>query len=76
MVSFVSEKNANYMLGQINHIIEETMVFVDILREHAKKGDIFSLDNLICDFTMDIIGAAIIDSTPTLRRNSISWRRQ
>lgn len=54
--------NANYLLGQMGHIVEETSVFVDILREHARKGDIFSLDRLTCDFTMDIIGAVCLNS--------------
>jgi hypothetical protein len=38
--------NANYLLRQPRHIVEETSVFVDILREHAGKGDMFSLDEL------------------------------
>jgi cytochrome P450 len=49
-------------LGQTEHIVEETSLFVDILREHARKGDIFSLDRLTCDFTMDIIGAVCLNS--------------
>ncbi|KAG0652541.1 Cytochrome P450 59 [Hyphodiscus hymeniophilus] len=54
--------NANYLLGQMGHILEETSVFVEILREHARKGDMFSLDRLTCDFTMDIIGAVCLNS--------------
>ena len=46
----------------MEHILEETTVFVDILREHARKGDTFSLDRLTCDFTMDIIGAVCLNS--------------
>lgn len=54
--------NANYLLGQMEHIVEETSVFVDILREHARRDEIFSLDRLTCDFTMDIIGAVCLNS--------------
>ena len=54
--------NANYLLGQTEHIVDETSIFVDILREHARKGDVFSLDRLTCDFTMDIIGAVCLNS--------------
>jgi hypothetical protein len=54
--------NANYLLTQMGHIVEEASVFVEILREHAFKGDIFSLDRLACDFTMDIIGAVSINA--------------
>lgn len=45
------------MLGSIPHIIEEAEVYVKLLREHAKKGDTFSLDRLTCDYMMDVIGA-------------------
>ncbi|CAN9323061.1 unnamed protein product [Alternaria alternata] len=45
------------MLGSIPHIIEEAEVYVKLLREHAKKGDSFSLDRLTCDYMMDVIGA-------------------
>ena len=61
--------NANYLLGQMDHIIEETSVFIDILREHAEKGDIFSLDQLTCDFTMDIIGAVSLNSRLNSQRS-------
>ena len=54
--------NANYLLTQMPHIVKETSVFVEILREHAVKGDIFSLDRLACDFTMDMIGAVSMNS--------------
>lgn len=46
----------------MDHIVEETSELVDILKEHAEKGDIFSLDDLLCDFTMDVIGAVTINS--------------
>jgi cytochrome P450 len=45
------------MLESTAHIIEEAEVYVTLLREHAKKGDTFSLDELTCDYMMDIIGA-------------------
>ena len=47
---------ANYLLGQMSHIVEETSVYVDILREHSRKGDMFSLDDVTLWFTMDVIG--------------------
>lgn len=49
--------NANYLLGETSHIVEEASVYVDILREHARKQDMFSLDEVTLWFTMDIIGA-------------------
>lgn len=46
----------------MDHIVQETAEFVSILREHAEKKDVFSLDALACDFTMDIIGAVTLNS--------------
>lgn len=37
------------MLGSIPHIIEEAEVYVELLREHPKKRDEFSLDRMMCD---------------------------
>ncbi|KAL3421062.1 afln vera monooxygenase [Phlyctema vagabunda] len=53
---------ANYILEQMPHIVEEALVYVDVLREHAKKGDVFSLDDATLWFTMDIIGAVTLNS--------------
>jgi len=44
------------MMESTPHIIEEAEVYVGLLREHAKKGDTFSLDRLTCDYMMDLIG--------------------
>jgi len=60
--------NAHYLLGQMGHIVEETAVFVEILKEHAQKGDMFSLDKLACNFTMDIIGAVCFNSRMNSQR--------
>lgn len=54
--------NANYVLGQMSYIVEEAATFVEILREHAAQDDMFSLDDLTCKYTMDIIGAVSINS--------------
>ncbi|KAH7356883.1 cytochrome P450 [Rhexocercosporidium sp. MPI-PUGE-AT-0058] len=54
--------SASYLLSQMDHIVEETTEFVSILKEHAAKNDIFSLDELLCDFTMDIIGAVALNT--------------
>lgn len=54
--------SANYILSQLDHIVEETTEFVSILRDHAAKKDMFSFDELLCDFTMDIIGAVTLNA--------------
>ena len=54
---FNSGFSSSYLSTQIGHIVEEATIYVDILREHARKGDMFSLDNMTLWFTLDIIGA-------------------
>lgn len=54
---FNSAFSANTIMRQIPHIVEEAEVYVDVLREHALKGDTFSLDRMTCDYMMDIIGS-------------------
>ncbi|KAE8362949.1 cytochrome P450 [Aspergillus caelatus] len=44
------------VMSRVPQIVEEAEVFVDILLEHARKGDTFSLDQVACSYVMDIIG--------------------
>ncbi|KAL8715306.1 MAG: hypothetical protein Q9225_006430, partial [Loekoesia sp. 1 TL-2023] len=47
--------SASHINTLVPTIVEEVSVFVDILKEHAKKGDIFSLDEAAINLTMDVI---------------------
>ena len=49
--------SSNVMLECMPSILEEADVLVSLLREHARKGDTFSLDKITCDYMMDVIGA-------------------
>ncbi|KAH7558362.1 hypothetical protein BM1_05634 [Bipolaris maydis] len=78
--------SANVMLESTPHIIEEAEVYVALLREHAKKGDTFSLDDLTCDYMMDVIGSITINARlhsmtrhnalAAAMRSSIQWHCQ
>ena len=57
---FNTSFNANYLLGQISHVIQPTSVYVEILRENALKGNVFSLDDVTLWFIMDVIGAVTL----------------
>lgn len=46
----------SYLTGLIPQIVEETLVYRDVLSEHARKGDIFRLDTTTLWFTFDLIG--------------------
>ncbi|GMF78603.1 unnamed protein product [Aspergillus oryzae] len=43
-------------MSHMTYILEEAQVFVQMLKDHARKGDTFSLDALTCRYVMDIIG--------------------
>ncbi|KAE8141616.1 cytochrome P450 [Aspergillus pseudotamarii] len=44
------------LLVHTPHILEEAQEYVAVLREHARKGDTFTLDKMTCDYVLDIIG--------------------
>jgi cytochrome P450 len=48
--------SANHMMTLVPSMMEEVMVFRDILREHAEKQAMFSLDEATINATMDVIG--------------------
>jgi cytochrome P450 len=52
--------SAKVMLECMPQIIDGASVYVALLREHAKKGDTFSLDKLTCDYMMDVIGVVTL----------------
>ncbi|KAJ5885520.1 hypothetical protein N7495_010030 [Penicillium taxi] len=58
---FSSAFSASTIIQQTERILQEAEVYVEILREHARKGDTFSLDRLTCDYMMDIIGSVVIN---------------
>jgi len=80
---FSSGFSAGYVMGLMPHIVEEASVFVDVLREHARKGDLFSLDEASLLFTMDVIGAVALNTRfnaqrkpnpfTSAMRSQISW---
>jgi cytochrome P450 len=48
--------SANNLLSQIPVMVEETEVYCDILRQHAKKGEMVYLDPINIRFMLDVIG--------------------
>lgn len=57
---FVPGFQANYLLSQMSHIVEEALVYVTVLEEHAVKKDMFSLDEVTLWYAMDIIVAVTL----------------
>ena len=48
--------SANHMMTLVPAMVEETEVYCDILREKAKKGDIFFMDPVNLRLMLDVIG--------------------
>ncbi|KAL8835411.1 MAG: hypothetical protein Q9176_006912 [Flavoplaca citrina] len=53
--------SAGHIQTLVPTIVEEVGIFVDILKEHARKGDMFSLDEAAINATMDVIGRVALD---------------
>jgi len=52
----------------MDYIVRETVDLVEIFREHAAKGDIFLLDDLLGYFMMDVIGAVTLNYQTAFKR--------
>ncbi|KAL4934895.1 hypothetical protein BDV06DRAFT_208071 [Aspergillus oleicola] len=67
-------------------IVKEAEVYVNVLRGHANKGDMFFLDKITCDYVMDIIGVLTLNARlqsltkynplAASMRSSIEWHCQ
>ncbi|CAG8959468.1 hypothetical protein HYFRA_00001366 [Hymenoscyphus fraxineus] len=54
--------SAANLLTHVPGLVEETLVYREILAEHAKKGDVFQLDKITLRFTMDLIGRSVLNT--------------
>lgn len=48
--------SADHLTSMIPGIMKDTHIFCDILRDHARKKDLFSLEEMTTNLTLDIIG--------------------
>ena len=48
--------SSNAISDNTTNIVEQAEIFVGILRQHARKKDMFSLDDAACWYMMDVIG--------------------
>ncbi|KAL8992987.1 MAG: hypothetical protein Q9169_006677 [Polycauliona sp. 2 TL-2023] len=53
--------SAGHIQTLVPTIVEEVGIFVGVLKEHARKGDMFSLDEAAINATMDVIGRVALD---------------
>ena len=52
--------SASHLMTLVPGIVDDSMVFCEILREHAEKGDVFRLEDLSTKLTVDIIGKVVL----------------
>lgn len=52
--------SASHLMTLVPDIVKQTMVFLDILHDHATKQDTFRMKNLTDNLTMDIIGKVVL----------------
>lgn len=48
--------SAQHMMALVPSMLEALLEFQDILKQHAKKGEVFSLDEAAVNASMDVIG--------------------
>lgn len=46
----------NHIMTLVPSMVEEMMVFKNIIQAHAEKGDMFHLEELTLNLTIDVIG--------------------
>ena len=52
--------SASHLMTLVPDIVKETMVFLDVLRGHANKQDVFRMKNLTDNLAMDVIGKVVL----------------
>ena len=52
--------SAGHLMTLVPHIVRETMVFCEVLQDHARKQDVFQLKTLTDNLAMDVIGKVVL----------------
>lgn len=52
--------SAAHLLTHVSEIVEETLVYRASLEEHARKRDVFQLNNVTLRFTLDLMGRVVL----------------
>ncbi|MCJ1422456.1 hypothetical protein MMC29_000336 [Sticta canariensis] len=75
--------SANHLMTLVPTILEDVSIFYGILRGHAEKGDLFSLEEATLSVTLDVIGRVTLNSQFNVQttyndmtsalRNQILW---
>ncbi len=52
--------SADHLLSLVPNMVQESLVYRETLRRHAREGDMFYLDPTTLRFTMDLIGRTVL----------------
>jgi cytochrome P450 len=52
--------SAGHLMALVPEIVKETIVFCEVLQDHAIKQDIFPMKTLTDDLAMDVIGKVVL----------------
>lgn len=50
----------NHIMSLVPSIVEEVTIFKNVLQAHAEKGDMFQLEELSLNLTIDVIGRVVM----------------
>lgn len=51
---------AAHLMTLVPGIVDDALVFCEILEEHARKGDVFRMEDATTRLTVDIIGKVVL----------------
>ncbi|MCJ1348823.1 hypothetical protein MMC31_007056, partial [Peltigera leucophlebia] len=58
---FNPDFSSHHLMTLVLEIMEDVMIFRDILREHVAKANMFALEDAALNITMDVIGRVALD---------------
>lgn len=71
---FTKGFNTDHFLSLVPGMVKESRVYVETLKELARKGDTFYLDIISLRFMMDMIGKTILCVfSPRLAEQPLTW---
>lgn len=52
--------SAAHLMTLVPGIVDDALIFANILDQHASKGDVFRLDDALMNLTIDVIGKVVM----------------
>lgn len=65
--------SAKHLMTVVPDIVKQTMVFCEVLQEHAEKHDVFQMKRLTDNLAMDVIGKVVLYGCPFISLDVTGW---